>query len=129
MHFSGSIYVYYWNNPLRFVFSICLIEYLLNININIIKIKEEGAFHWWSSNPLARRFLSVTKEISMPGPAEVASDEFANTAWPFADWRDFLIFRVSNLRRHSDFIILSNTLTIGEVNDFCNKFVSLYQKD
>jgi len=38
----------------------------------------------------------------MPGLAEVASDEFANTTRPFADWRDFLVFLESNFHRNSD---------------------------
>jgi len=66
---------------------------------------EEGTFYCWSSNPLARRFLSVTKEISMPGPGKVASDEFANTTRLFADWRDYLVFLESNFRGPFDFII------------------------
>jgi len=40
----------------------------------------------------ARRSLSVTKEISPPGPTVVASDEFANVARPIVDWKVFLVF-------------------------------------
>jgi len=41
---------------------------------------------------LARRFLSMTKEISMPGPTARASDEFANVARPFADQKALPLF-------------------------------------
>jgi len=41
---------------------------------------------------LLARFLSVTKEISIPGPTARPSDEFANVAKPFADQKAFPLF-------------------------------------
>jgi len=41
----------------------------------------------------------------MPGPAEVASDEFANATQPFADWRDFTWnYTTVNVYHYSSYI-------------------------
>jgi len=63
-----------------------------------------GGFYCESPDLLARRFLSITKAISMLDPTVVIlmSDEFANAARPFADQKVFLVFLRSNFRRNSD---------------------------